>query len=567
MPLDAICLHAVLEELKPQVIGAKIDKVQQPDKDKILLSLRGKGFSGKLLLVANTGNARMHLTEESYENPQKPPMFCMLLRKHLAGGRIQGIQQVPYERIVRMQIESYDEFGQLQEKELILELLGSQCNLILLNSDGMILEALRRVDYDPKRQRAITPGLNYHLPKAQEKESPLTMGQIKPDTHENSVDQWIMQNYKGISPLVARELSYRIESENRAAAAVLSDFARQIQAQEFTPYLLEKEGSFFDFSYFPILQYGETVKSVAYANFSNLLDAFYKMRNQTEKRRQQAGDLTKTITNLVEKVGRKLETQQKEQIDSQKREIYREKGDLITANLYKLKGGESVLQAENFYDPEGGIVEITLDVRKNPQQNAAAYYKQYSKRKTAERHLEIQIEKARAEHLYLESVLEAIEKSETAGDVAAIRTELVQSGYLRKTAEKKQKELPSAPMEFLSSSGFRIFAGKNNLQNDVLTFRQAHKADIWLHTQKIHGSHVIISSAGTIVDENTMQEAAMIAAYYSKGKDGSNVPVDYTAVKFVKKPAGAKAGAAHYTNQQTLYVTPDITRIEAMRKK
>jgi len=578
MPLDAICLHAVLEELRPQILGTKIEKIQQPDKDKFLLRLRGKTLNGKLLLTAGTGNARIHLTNENYESPQTAPMFCMLLRKHLSGGRIKEIVQLPFERVVRMKIDSYDELGELQEKELVLELLGSYCNLILLDGEGMILGTLRRLEHDLTRERAILPGLLYHPPTPQEKTTPLALEEIsEADIPEDkALDKWLLEHYKGISPLVARELVYQtfgqtdaqLNTEKRARfVEVLHRFAANIHAGVFTPYLFEKTAGAFDFSYLPITQYAADLEHREYESFSELLDSVFKSRNVEEKRRQQAGALTKKLTTLCGKIERKLALQKEEQITAQKREQYRERGDLITANFHLLKGGESVLRTENFYDPDGGQVEIPLDPLKTPQQNAAAYYKRYTKLKTAEQHLVVQMEKAEQELEYLESVLESIDKAEGSADVLLIREELTDAGYLRKQSGKKQKIAPSQPMEFLSSGGFRIFAGKNNLQNDSLTFKQAHKGDIWLHTQKIHGSHVIIASAGAAVDEKTLHEAATIAAYYSKGKDGSNVPVDYTAVKFVKKPAGSKAGAAHYTNQSTIFVTPDAKLVEQLRTK
>ena len=576
MPLDAICLHAVLEELKPQILGAKIEKIQQPDKDKFLLRLRGKTLNGKLLLTAGTGNARIHLTNENYESPQTAPMFCMLLRKHLSGGRIKEIVQLPFERVVYMKIDSYDELGELQEKQLVLELLGGCCNLILLDSESIILGTLRRLEHDATRERAILPGLRYHPPTPQEKTTPLALGEISErDIPEGkALDKWLLEHFKGISPLVARELVYQAFGQTDAQrnteqtahfVRILHTFAANIGASVFVPYLFEKEAGAFDFSYLPITQYAADLEHNTYENFSALLDDVFKTRNVEEKRRQQAGALKKNLIGLCDKITRKLALQKQEQITAQKREQYREQGDLITANFHLLKGGESVLRTENFYDADGGQIEISLDPFKTPQQNAAAYYKRYTKLKTAEQHLAVQIEKAQQELVYLESVLESIDKAETSSDVMLIREELTDGGYLRKQSGKKQKLPPSQPMEFLSSSGLRIFAGKNNLQNDSLSFKQAHKGDIWLHTQKIHGSHVIIANAGAPVDEKSLEEAAMIAAYYSKGKNGSNVPVDYTAVKFVKKPAGSKAGAAHYTNQNTIFVTPNAKLVEQLR--
>ena len=550
MPLDAICLTALLDELRPQIVGARVDKVQQPQKDKILLTLRGKEQKGKLLLAAGTGSARLHLTEQSPENPQSPPMFCMLLRKHLTGARLAAIAQPPLERIVRLEFDTYNELGEPSRKALILELVGKNCNLILVDAAGIILDALRRVDEDMSRTRRILPGLRYHLPETQGKQNPLdaALADIRPGE--------LLSTFAGLSPLVCRELADRTPQE-------ILDFFAAIRAGAWAPYLLADETGPVDFSYTPIRRY----RSIKAESFSALLDGFYEARDRQDRHRQQAGALLKTVKNLRDRTARKLEVQRFERRDAVHRDGLREQGDLITANLHCIQKCQKALVTPNFYDPAGGEITIPLDPLKTPQQNAAAYYKRYTKAKAAETHLAEQIAKGEQELEYLNSVLEAIERAETAGDVAQIREELVEEGVLRPgRGGKKQKPLPSKPLEFVSGTGTPIYAGKNNLQNDKLTFKSANRHDTWLHAQKIHGSHVIIATGGAEPDAQTLEEAAAIAAWYSQGRAGGRVPVDYTLVKHVKKPSGGKPGAAHYVNYKTVFVSPDEALVKRLQR-
>ena len=585
MPLDAVCLTAILEELRPQLIGTRVDKVQQPEKDKLILTFRGREGGGKLLLTPGPGRARLHLTARSYENPQSPPMFCMLLRKHLTGARLSEMSQPPMERIVRLVFDTLDAIGEPTRKELVLELLGNSCNLILLDHEGIILEAMRRVDEDVSRSRSILPGLFYRLPESQEKRNPLEtereqmarlLAEASPDTR---LDKWLLDSFFGLSPLVCRELINQVFGETDARLGdgnpalyerfleILTASFIKIRAGEFTPYLISEGETPFDFSYTPIHQYGGGFTLREMESFSALLDGFYEKRDARDRLRQRAGALIKTLTNMRDKTARKLEIQKQEKEAAEDREQIREKGDIVTANLHAIARGQESLTALNFYDPTGGNIEIPLDPRKTPSQNAAFYYKQYNRAKTAEIRLTEQLQKGEGELSYLNSVLEAMERAETTGDIAQIRQELVDAGLIRVSAgEKKRKLPPSGPMEFQSSSGVTIYAGKNNVQNDQLTFKAANRGDMWLHTQKIHGSHVIIACAGQELDNETLHEAAVIAAFYSQGRGGTKVPVDYTQVRYVKKPSGSRPGAAHYVEYQTIFVEPDEALVERLRK-
>ena len=587
MPLDAVCLAAVLEELRPQILGSRVDKVQQPEKDKLILTLRGHGVSGgKLLLAAGTGRARLHLTARSFENPQSPPMFCMLLRKHLSGAKLVEVSQPAMERIVRFAFDTLDAMGERSRRELVLELLGNYCNLILLDHEGIILEAMRRVDADVSQGRAVLPGLYYRLPESQGKENPLEMSReelrqalqsLGPDMR---VDKWLLDEFLGLSPLICRELAFRGFGETEARYSerdaagreaflnLLVTFFGDIRAGKFAAYQLFEGQTPVDFSYTPIYQYGDALRLEQAGDFSALLDDFYEKRDSESRLRQRAGALIKTVTNLRDKAARKIAVQKQEKAQAEDREHLREKGDIVTANIHVIERGQGRLLAQNFYDPAGGEIEIPLDPRKTPSQNAGAYYKRYTKAKTAQKHLAEQIVKGEGELAYLNSVLEAMERAETAGDVEQIRGELVDAGFLRAAAgEKRRKTQATGPLAFQSSTGFAIYAGKNNTQNDQLTFKAARRGDVWLHTQKIHGSHVIIACEGAVPDDQTLEEAAVIAAWYSQGRGGTKVPVDYTLVKHVKKPSGGRPGAAHYVEYKTIYANPDEAVVNRLKRE
>lgn len=575
MPLDAVCLTAVLAELRPSLLGARVDKVQQPEGSKLLLSLRGPMGGGKLLLAVGSGSGRLHLTGRSYENPQSPPMFCMLLRKHLTGSRLAAITQPPVERIVLLEFDTYNELGEPSRKTLVLELLGKLTNLILVDDEGIILDALRRVDEDMSRTRRILPGLRYHLPDSQGKLNPLEADRAEIEAAlaaalpDQAKDKWLLNTFNGLSPLLCRELAEGAQDKSPAEfVSHLLAFSATVRAGEFTPYLLTSAAGPMDFSYTPIHQYGTAATLTKLDSFSALLDEFYESRDRLDRHRQQAGALQKTVTNLRDRTARKLEIQRKEQSDAENRERFREQGDILTANLHLMQKGQRSLTAQNFYNPDGGEITIPLDPLKTPQQNAQALYKRYAKAKTAERHLSEQIQKGQQELEYQNSVLEAIAKAETTGDVAQIREELTGVGLLRaQSSGKRQKPPPARPLRFVSSTGIPIYAGKNNVQNDQLTFKTAHRGDTWLHVQKIHGSHVIIETAGAEPDTQTLEEAAVIAAFYSQGRAGSKIPVDYTIVKHVKKPSGGKPGAAHYVNYKTIFADPDEETVNRLRKE
>ena len=582
MPLDAVCLNAVIQELKPSVVGAKVDKIYQPTRDEIVLSMRGREGNAKLLLTANPAHPRIQLTQTFRDNPATPPMFCMLLRKHLSGGRILSITQPPMERVVDIELETLDELGDRASRHLILETMGRRANLILSGPDGRIIDCLRRVDVEMNQERQVLPGMFYHLPPVQQKTNLLTMSQddllnlIKQAPEEHKIADFLLEHFAGLSPLVCREFAFALTNDTdgrlfQTEASALMErilfWKEMIQAGEFTPYVLLQDGCPKDFTYCPIRQYGDSMAIQKEPSFSVLLDYFYAEREKNERIHQRGANLIKSVTNLRNRAARKLENQKKELAQAEDREILRIRGELITANLYAMKKGMKELVCANYYDPDGGTVHIPLDSLLTPQQNAAAYFKRYAKAKTAEKVLTEQISKGKLDLDYLESVLTCIRCSEEERDLIEIRQELEDNGYLRpqKTVKKGMKRVKSKPMEFCSSTGMRISVGRNNVQNDQLTTKMAFKSDIWLHTQGIHGAHVILWTEGKEPDVTSLKEAAMLAAWFSQGKEGQNIPVDYTPVRYVKKPSGAKPGMVIYTTYSTAYVTSDGELAEKLR--
>jgi len=587
MPLDALCLSGLVHELNTKLTGAKIDKIHQPSRDEFIFALRSPGGNVKLLVSASPAHPRMQLTELSRENPDKPPMFCMLLRKHLNGGRILDVTQPPLERVIILRLEALDELGDRVERKLVLEAMGRHSNLILVDEEGRIIDCLRRVDYEMSEKRQVLPGLLYRLPPTQEKLDPTVLDReelerrLAQAPEQAQADQWLLDTFGGLSPLVCRELAHRAGGSTDARLHLMGEagcnrlldelegLISQVRAAEFAPHLISIDGRPKDFTFFDIQQYGTAAELKPYESFSSLLDAFYEQRENQERVRQKGQDLIRTVTSARDRTARKIANQEKELLATLDRDRLRELGDILTSSLYALQRGMKSFRTVDFYDPEGKEIDIKLDPLLTPQQNAAKYYKEYNKAKTAEEMLTIQLEKGRRELDYLNSVLENIKLAEGERDLGEIRQELTETGYMRRQNKSKDrnKKIRSKPMEFISSTGMRISVGKNNTQNDELTCKQAFKSDIWFHTQKIHGSHVILWTEGGQPDLTSLNEAAVLAAWFSQARESSKVPVDYTPVKFVKKPAGARPGMVVYTTYETAWVTPDGELAKKLRVK
>ena len=572
MPFDAALLSCVTQELSPILLGSRIDKIQMPARDLVIAQFHGSCGNGRLLLSASSGSARLHLTTQAQENPAQPPMFCMLLRKHLSGARIAQLQQPPMERLVDITFDCVDEMGVPSQKHLILELMGRNSNLILTGPDGRIIDCLRRVDFEMSEKRQVLPGLFYHLPPTTGKKDPLTITQQELSQGmaqaTGRFDKWLLDHFGGLSPLLCRELSHRLFGEidadldmmssetKESAAKVLYETFRGLTEQPLPTMLLSDDNPV-DFSFCPIRQYGSARQLQTYDSFSLLLDSFYATRDHADRMRQKTQALTKTISNLHSRTARKLENQRKELTATYDRERLRQLGDIVTANLHAITRGQPRLTAVDFYDPEMRSIDIPLSVQLSPQQNAAKFYKDYTKAKHAEKILTEQISKGETELQYLGSILDELQRAQTEKDVAEIRQELVLGGYVRDTDRKKQMKLkPSAPIEFVSSEGFTILVGRNNRQNDELTLKQSAKSDLWLHVQKLHGSHVIIRCEGRTPGDETITQAAQLAAWYSQARQSQNVPVDVTPVKQVKKPAAGKPGMVLYHEYRTVHVDP-----------
>ena len=584
MPFDAVFLSAVTAELRQSLIGSRIDKIQMPARDLVVLQFHGQNGNGRLLLSASSNSPRLHLTKTALENPAQPPMFCMLLRKHLSGGKIADLQQPPMERLVDLTLDCTDEMGEPAQKHLILELMGRNSNLILLGADGRVLDCLRRVDFEMSEKRQVLPGLFYQQPPGQEKENPAeaTAASIAEKLvsleGEKRFDKWLLDTYGGLSPLICRELSHALFSTVEAEIGEMSEDTRRSAAEALylqfrklteapVPVMLRKEGKPSDFSFRPICQYGGYLETEICGSFSALLDAFYADRDHADRMRQKTQSLHKAMTNLRDRTRRKLEIQRKELTATYDRERLRQLGDIVTANLHAISRGQTRLTAVDFYDPDMKEIDIPLSPQISPQQNAAKFYKDYNRAKTAEKMLTEQIARGELELEYICSVLETLSRAETEKDVAEIRLELVQGGYVRDTDKKKRmKTAPAKPMEFVSSDGYPIRVGRNNRQNDELTLKQSAKGDLWLHVQKLHGSHVVIECGGVRPPDQTVTEAAMLAAWYSQARESQNVPVDVTPVKQIKKPAGGKPGMVIYHVYHTVYVTPDSDLAERLRR-
>lgn len=582
MPFDANFLSAVVEELSPIVLGARIEKIQQPARDTVLLQLRGRE---RLLLSANVNRPRVHLTSAAFDNPAQPPMFCMFLRKHLSGGRISALTQPPAERCLDLTLDCTDEMGVPCRKHLILELMGRNSNLILTGPDGRILDCLRRVDFEMSELRQVLPGLFYHLPPRQDKRLPSQTDEEALRTlllavnHPQRLDDWLLSTFAGLSPLIARELAFRLTGQTDTnlletdRAALARSLARIFQEKpQRQPTLLLKPGQEkpADFTYLPIAQYGSYMENRAMPDFSQLLDAFYTETDRTERMRQKSQTLRKAVGNLHARAVRKLAVQRRELENTLDREQLRRRGDIVTANLHTIEKGQLSLRAVDFYDEAMPEIEIPLRPELSPQQNAARFYKEYAKAKHAQQILTQQIAAGELESDYLAGVLEELARAENERDLNEIRAELEETGYLRPADRRKGKQMkqpPSKPMEFCSSDGFPIYVGRNNRQNDQLSLKSAHKGDIWLHVQKFHGAHVLIACAGAPVPDATITEAATLAACYSEAKESTNVPVDVTPARFLKKPNGAKPGMVVYDRYRTVLVTPDARLAQALRVK
>ena len=566
MAFDAFFLRAVLGEIREKTEQARVEKIHQPSRDTVILLLKTQEGRQKLMFVASPTAPRLHLTTASPENPAEPPMFCMLLRKHLSGARLREISQPDMERCATFTFDCIDEMGDPTQKKVVAELLGRTCNLYLLGADGRIIDCLRRIGLDETIKRPALPGMFYQAPEPINKENPATLESyvnLMESAGADLLADRLMDTLGGLSPLVCREAALfaagstdaRVDAlDRRAVAEKLLLFFREHISHPKPCFYATADGTPKQFAFCPIRQYGEYKEA---ESFTQLLDNYYIIRDRRDTMRQKGQAVRKTVTNLCQRLQRKLAIQEKELMATYDRERLRQLGDILTANIHRIQKGQTSVTVEDFYDENMTEIQVSISPILSPQQNAAKFYKDYARMKNAEKELTRQIELGEQELHYLKSVLEELDRAETEAELEEIRQELQSGGYIRADSGKrkmKQGKLP--PLRFESTDGYPIYVGRNNRQNEELTFKLARKDDIWLHAQKVHGSHVIISCGGTKPPDDTITQAAQLAAYYAETKGGQNLPVDVTPVKQVKKIPSGKPGMVIYHTYRTVYVNP-----------
>lgn len=582
MSYDGLVVNCMVRSLKEKLIGGKINQIYQPERDEVIAQIRTAEGNFKLLMSASASNPRIHLTRIKKDNPITAPLFCMILRKHLCGGKIVSVKQEGFDRIVKIDIESYTELGDLTTKTLIVEIMSRHSNIILVGNDGKIIDSVKHIDFTVSAVRQVLPGFYYELPPAQNKKNPCLCGKdeiyeaLTALSAEKNAAGVLTEVFSGISPLVSREIFYRFSGEMQQMlseidvkkfADFVADFFEKVKSGEFLPCIsYDVDGKPIAFSCIRLTQYETHIKEMS--GISETVDEFYASRSLHEHIVQRSANLLKVLNNNIERCRKKIAIHKDNLEKSKNREKYKIYGDLLTANMYTVQQGEKKAVVENFYQSPAEKIEIPLKPELLPSENAQRYYKLYRKAKTTEMYAKEQINEASDELYYLETVLESLMRAENPADVAEIKDELASGGYIHKTKNKKDKLVKkNAPMEFVSSDGFTILVGRNNKQNDNLTIKTAFSTDIWLHTKTIPGSHTIIrTKEQKDIPQTTVKEAAAIAAYFSKARESSQVPVDFTLVKNVKKPSGAKPGLVIYDNYNTIYVTPDEKVIEKLKK-
>lgn len=574
MPLDAITLSALCSELSEKLTGGRIDKVQQPERDMLILSLRSQGENLRLLISAGTGSARVHFTHSDFENPTEPPMFCMLMRKHLVGGRINAVTQPDMERMLVIDFSFRDELGISADKKLIIEMIGRSSNVILVGEDGRIIDCMRRADFGGDALRRMLPGMIYRLPPRQNKTPFMSSTAeqrkniILAADRAQSIDKWLLDSFSGLSPLICRELAHRCGDSYDRLPAAMDALWESVKNHELVPAMLIRDGAPADFSFMPITQYGAEGQTELYPDFSGLLDSFYSLREKQQLQRRRSKELTHTVRNLHDRLQRKLNEQRQELKRTEDKEDIRKRAELVTANIYRMKKGERRLVCQDYYSEGCPEIEIELDPLKTPQKNAAALYKHYNKLKGAEEHLTVLIEKGERELEYLSSVLDELDRAESSADLAGIRRELIAQGYIRlPKGEKPRRIREQAALQFKTDDGFTVLVGRSNVQNDELTTKTARRTDYWFHTKNIHGSHVILRCEGEEPSEIAITQAAALAVYYSQARSAGSAPVDYTMVRFVHKPSGSMPGKVIYTNQRTITASCDEALVEHLKQK
>lgn len=556
MALDGIFLYHLKNEIAQFAIDSRVDKIHQPSKDEIIINLRSRQGSKKLLLSCNADAARIHFTEFPPENPAKPPMFCLLLRKRLAGAWVTDIEQDNLERILKINFSGTDELGDKTNYSLIIEIMGKYSNIIFVGKDGKIIDSMKRVDENKSHIREVLPGVTYVAPPKQDKLNIFTddIEKIREKIAQSRKGMYkaVMEAIKGVSPIICREFEYGL---------TLDEFKKQ--AQNPTPTVVFTDAPK-DFAFIDIKQYDNLATINHYDTFSQLLDYFYYERVRLMRIKARSADLFKTVTTLQERAVRKAINRTQELEDCKDKETYKLFGDLIAANMYRLEKGVPYYDLENYYD-NNKIVRIPADIMLTPSQNSQKYYKEYRKKQVAESKLNEFINEANDEANYFESVIDSLSRAETDGEITAIKAELASQVYIKKGNDKKKEQKSLKPMHFKTRDGFDVYVGRNNIMNDKLTMKTAKNYDTWFHVQSAAGSHVICETSGNQISDGAIHDCAVIAAYFSKARESSNVAVDYTLVKNVRKPNGAKPGFVVYDPYKTEFATPTIDEVESLK--
>ncbi|WP_392486380.1 NFACT family protein [Haloimpatiens sp. FM7315] len=568
MALDGLFLYSIKEELQ-SLIGCKVDKINQPEKDEVILTIRGNKTTRKLLISASANYPRVHFTNNSKQNPLKAPMFCMILRKYLSSAKIIEINQLDFDRIMKIDFENVDELGFDSKYALIIEIMGRHSNITLIRErDNIIMDSIKHITSDINTYRSIYPGLKYVFPPKSEKLNPLNFNfEELNDYIKNqeilSSETLFSKIFTGISSGLSKELYYELtkSKENLSTNSVYDfslDFFNKIKNSEFVfSYYLDELGNLKDFHCVELLKLKSNCNSKKYLSPSNLLEDFYFEKDKLDRLKNKSADLKKLLHINIERCNKKIAILNDTLEKCTHKDDFRLYGELLTANIYKLKKGDTKISLLNYYSQTEEFINITLNPNKTPSENVQFYFKKYNKLKTSEEMGIIQLKSTKEELDYLLSVVTNIDNADNYDEIGDIKNELIETGYIKfKTSYKKKKKKESKPLHFVSSDGADIYVGKNNLQNDYLTLKFAKKNDIWLHTKEVHGSHVIIKNEGANVSDKTLEEAASLAAYYSKGKNSTKVAVDYTEVKNVKKPSGAKPGMVIYYTYKTIIIEP-----------
>lgn len=567
MSFDGFMARGITNELAEQLTYGRVSRIHQPFDTELIFTIRAKGKNHSLLLSANASFARIHITTKKYENPQSPPMFCMLLRKYVERSIIEKIEQFEMDRIIIFHFRNKDELGDDKQLKLYVEIMGRHSNITLVDHDGTILDSIKHVPPFQNRHRTILPGHTYKLPPAQQKENPFTMDEEqllkKIDFNAGKMDRQLVTHIAGLSPQLAKEIVHRAHPfvNQTSLPKAFFEVIHLCENHSYTPEMISTESKEY-YSMIP-LTHIEKGKRETFSSLSELLDTFYYNKAERDRVRQQAQDVERFIRNEWRKNNNKIKKLNRSLQRAKRAEDYQKMGELLTAHLHTVSRGDEEVEVVDYYDEDGKTVTIPLDPEKTPAENAQQYFTKYNKAKNTTKHVIAELKKTRMEIDYFNRLIQQIE-SASIEDIEEIREELIDEGYIRKRTKKRRKSKKPTLEVYESTSGILFYVGKNNRQNDYLTSRFARREDIWLHTKDIPGSHVVIRSGDP--DEQTLIEAAIVAAYFSKARQSSSVPVDYTQVRHVRKPRGAKPGYVIYDQQKTLFVTPDEKIVHTLRK-